>query len=52
MFKNKKGSAFLLIYGFVFLFFLGILFITFNQTVQNELDDILYESDLNFSAED
>lgn len=52
IFKNRKGSAYLLIYGFVFLFFIGVLYITFNQTVQNEFHDILYESGLNFSDED
>jgi len=51
LFRNKKGSAFNLIYGLFFLLVLGILFVVFNQITQNELRPVLDTDSLNFSQD-
>jgi len=49
---SKKGSAYILIYGFLFFLFLGTMFIIFNQIQKNEISEIIHSSSLNISSED
>ena len=49
--KNKKGSAYILIYGLFFLLVIGFLYIVFNQIAVTEIRPVVDSLSLNFSQE-